>query len=309
MIYRRIVFLIIAISLYTSTANAQDNAAAQWYQVEVLVFANNDPNAALDEQWPQELGLKYPANIVTLSEPLAAIIPDTLNDDPAAALDAETAAPTNIDPTPLKAFVKLPSEQRLLNKEVASVIGQYDFRPLFHQAWRQTINERDESLSIAINGGEAFDDHFELEGSIKISLERYLHIHTDLWLNRFVSNAGEQPLSWPLLPPVPRSVAEQSATDLVFAPVNPEPVAELDDFNAELELPPVTDPLTGANQFLAKQLAHLRDKQYRVDKTIVLRQHRRMRSAELHYIDHPLFGVLIRIDPYDPEALTENNSQ
>lgn len=28
--------------------------------------------------------------------------------------------------------------------------------------------------------------------------------------------------------------------------------------------------------------------------------HRRMRSGELHYLDHPAFGILVRIDPYEP---------
>jgi hypothetical protein len=29
---------------------------------------------------------------------------------------------------------------------------------------------------------------------------------------------------------------------------------------------------------------------------------RRMRSAQVHYIDHPRVGLLVRIDPYTPEA-------
>ena len=29
-----------------------------------------------------------------------------------------------------------------------------------------------------------------------------------------------------------------------------------------------------------------------------MQAHRRMRSGELHYIDHPLMGVLLRIDRY-----------
>lgn len=32
----------------------------------------------------------------------------------------------------------------------------------------------------------------------------------------------------------------------------------------------------------------------------VLRQSRRMRSNELHYVDHPLFGIVAQVTPYDP---------
>ena len=34
-----------------------------------------------------------------------------------------------------------------------------------------------------------------------------------------------------------------------------------------------------------------------------VRQNRRMRSGELHYLDHPRLGVLLRIEPWEPEAL------
>ena len=35
-----------------------------------------------------------------------------------------------------------------------------------------------------------------------------------------------------------------------------------------------------------------------------LREQRRMRSGELHYLDHPKFGILARVDPIQPpEAL------
>ena len=31
---------------------------------------------------------------------------------------------------------------------------------------------------------------------------------------------------------------------------------------------------------------------------------RRMRSSELHYLDHPVFGVLIKVVPYEPEKIS-----
>ena len=41
-----------------------------------------------------------------------------------------------------------------------------------------------------------------------------------------------------------------------------------------------------------------------VDGFMVLDESRRMRSAEIHYLDHPKFGVIVRIDPVlVPEAV------
>jgi hypothetical protein len=31
-----------------------------------------------------------------------------------------------------------------------------------------------------------------------------------------------------------------------------------------------------------------------------MHDHRRMRSGELHYLDHPLMGVLVLVIPYGP---------
>jgi hypothetical protein len=35
----------------------------------------------------------------------------------------------------------------------------------------------------------------------------------------------------------------------------------------------------------------------------VLKAERRMRSGETHYLDHPLFGVVVRLEPLEPEEL------
>ena len=325
--------LIALLLSYSTMVIANTETDPQWYQVEVVVFANNKPDAALEEQWPKELTLKYPERLVTLSQPLQSIETQEEQqtfDEQTSALIEELSEPQAQEESatlpqtsqPLKAFSALEADDMQLLEAATKISQQYDFRPLFHKAWRQTIENRNNATSIAINGGEAYDDHFELEGSIKISLERYLHINTDLWLNQFVSKTGENEPSLMLLPPVPSAVDETNASEQeipFFAPinsfstdnVNPETGEILPEQNApallsdQLQLAPQPDPLTEANQQLERQLALLEDAQFAVEQTIVMRQHRRMRSTELHYIDHPMFGVLIRIDPYEPESAIE----
>ena len=38
-------------------------------------------------------------------------------------------------------------------------------------------------------------------------------------------------------------------------------------------------------------------------RTVVIDESRRMRSNELHYLDHPLFGMVIKITSYEAPAL------
>jgi hypothetical protein len=54
------------------------------------------------------------------------------------------------------------------------------------------------------------------------------------------------------------------------------------------------------------------EKRYVTDRVVSMRQHRKMRSSELHYLDHPLLGLLIQITPYEPpakEALADSEDQ
>ena len=328
--------IIFYLSLVLASSIAiSDEQPKQWYQVEVVVFASNDIESGLDERWPEELGLQYPSNVSHISpaldmiessmaEDIESIASNTTNTQDelqplsqnGANNDNNSHDSTLADTQPLIAFSQLREEQLQLTEAANNIAKQYDFRPLFHKAWRQTIDNRENATSIIITGGEAYDEHFELEGSIKISVERYLHINTDLWLNQFVNKAGSEQPSWPLLPSIPRQIVEANASDIItLAPTQTNSVLPLEtglnnnSSFSDIEQAPVIDPLADANQALETQLAYLEDAQYSVEKTVVMRQHRRMRSKEIHYIDHPLFGMLIKIVPYElplPEDQTES---
>jgi len=49
--------------------------------------------------------------------------------------------------------------------------------------------------------------------------------------------------------------------------------------------------------------APLAEKKYQVDSIVVNQQSRRMRSHEIHYIDHPKFGILVSLIPLDKNTL------
>lgn len=123
-------------------------------------------------------------------------------------------------------------------------------RILWHQRWLQATPERGAAVPVLVQSGERWGPRFELEGTLGLSIGRYLHMHAKLWL--------QEP---PLLPfadaplPVSASDAEPALTD---------------------PLPPFAQP------------------EYRY---MALDEHRRLRSNELHYLDHPRFGVLLLVQP------------
>ena len=273
-------------------AQHSDSHETNWYKVEIFIFANEAGNSAQGELWPSEHRLRYPNNSVQLTIPAEhssqALQFSDNTDSAGTTFSATLNTPENTNPqldsnrgsithTPV-AFEKLTVDQLTLTQQASILAKQNDFRPLFHQAWLQTMEDRDNSLAIIIRGGDPFDDHFELEGTIKLSVERYLHIQTDLWLSRFINAAASEKPNWDTLPKVP---ALEMAN-------NTDPNRLFIDASA---------PFAAINR--QDSFDFIEQRQYRVDSTVVVRQDRRMRSEELHYIDHPLLGVLIKVIPHE----------
>ena len=328
-----------AAGVYAQESNTEE-PQQKWYQIEVLIFSHTLAANGEQETWPKELGLKYPQRIVELKQTAQTEI--LLNDwqqnadtESSPATDSElesegasnnnliedvdtsteannfeqfpsteiTGSDTEVAVAPLlvtlqeQPFTLLDSDQLGFNEIKQQLLKQRGFRQLFHGAWRQPIGARNDSESILIRGGDQFDNHYELEGSISLGLERYLHISTDLWLSTFVSNVGREDHLWPILPKVPIT---SSAAQTSEHSANSNTRESFDDLftNNDIWL---NSSLSFENPFL-----DLDGNDYSIDQTIALRQSRRMRSNELHYIDHPLMGLLVKITAYEfPEAEQE----
>lgn len=347
----RLLFLMILVILYPPLVLSQEKttlvAKEKWYQIELFIYGNNDNLAHEHELWEQYPTLRYPINSQLLSPlPEQEIIPSSTLEYRSQQSLSSTLAPKQQQP-----FALLEKDQLQLNNAVRRVLRQADFRALFHGAWRQIIPNRDEAISIVITGGDRFDNHFELEGTITLGVNRYLHIETDLWLSAFSNKGGLKETTWQALPerPLPVEALEDNPIDYSSAldrSVNFEsdslqgPVSKsAGNINSNIYNTGVT--ATQANNVAVRNgtkteftagmdvrnehsrstvpklrnnpggtlqpqeaLRRLLGNLYSVESIAVLRQKRKMRSNELHYIDHPSMGLLIKITPYqlpDPQ--------
>ncbi len=187
---------------------AESAGKERWFEVELLIFAQPKSETANKEFWPSDITLEYPKNWVELKNPNSASI-DLRRD----------------------AFYLLPDKAHKLTAEKMQLRWSKAHRPLLHEAWRQPVFDKNNAPSILIHAGRQYDDHRELEGSIQLSVSRYLHLQTNLWFTEFARNTDDS--------------------------VSPRP-----------------------------------------NRVTRIQQKRRMRSKDLHYIDHPLVGILILITPY-----------
>jgi hypothetical protein len=135
------------------------------------------------------------------------------------------------------------------------------FTVLSHQSWTQPIGSK--PTSVLIHAGQRHNDRFELEGTLSLTRSRFLHLKTNLWYNVFESRSGESK---------PSGAGFQSNLSTETLSLYPELL------KVERERG-----------------------QHFVARTHLMSQSRRMRSDELHHIDHPLFGVVVRINQFKPK--------
>lgn len=281
-------------------------ADAAIYRVEVLVFANSNPVDEASELWLPPRKLPVPASIRALtpaSEPTAAGN-DTTTSEPQPPVAAGPLLFTELKPYS-------PEFEQAADRMQRS---RY-YRVLAMTAWNQPIPRDATPVAIVIRGGEVFGQHHELEGSISVRRERYLHAHARLWLSRFTDYTGETETTeedWPSLPLLPQppkaeppaieptdvSTETSTSNDVMPAGMLTNDTASADE--------PTGDTDTGAMPADDELDDNWSDLDWfapaRPDRIALLDQSRKMRSGELHYIDHPLFGVIVRVTPVDSGA-------
>jgi hypothetical protein len=150
-------------------------------------------------------------------------------------------------------------------------------RPLAHLAWRQIGLDADKAIPVHITSGDG-QQVFSgeriptLEGTARLHRARYLHLELDLRYFRPDLSA---------LQPTPAAT-----------PSEPEAPAGPPGAGAE--------PTEGLQQPTPRET---------VPMYFRLTESRRMRSREIHYFDHPYFGVIALITPYEPPKATTPPSE
>lgn len=284
-----------------------------WYRVEVVVFAHQRPPAG-DEVWTLAEPA-YPADMVAISPARDEDIkPHTLGQledlmayeqlmadaggnqtetvaaeefmfedksrfsrdpllaesaRPTATMDAEpdeTGVPVLLDDLfrgdfP-DAFRDVTHENPQLSRIAGSLRRSTNYRLLEHLAWRQPLDES--GFPVLIQGGERYNDVYELDGTITVSRSRFLHAQVNLWFTEFA----------PMRPSRRFGRANRDVPDVDQAMLDRYP-----------------ELVAWAEQRDTRAPIH----------THLLSQSRRMRSDTVHFIDHPFFGVVIKVTEFTYE--------
>lgn len=273
--------LLVNVALISQSALAQ-NTGERWYQVELIAFARQSLDQ--QEQWFNNLKLGYPLNWIELKNPNE---PETASNTTINNVDEEISTPTvDLSRSP---FYLLPNTEFKLSHQVSALARHSRFRVLLHQAWRQPMTTARNAPAILIHGGRTYGEHSELAGSITLSVGQLLQINTRLWLTQFEINYGQAPEDWPSLPESPYKLKQAI-------------LAQAEALDTQLLIPDEIDPWSLPPAPLSENATEPAAEAYLPQRIVVMEEERKMRSKELHYIDHPLLGLVIQLTPYTPPA-------
>lgn len=318
---QRSIFSLITCSLLAlSSANLlaapdKQEEQARWYDVELIIFSQTDASYQQDELWTDNVD---PSSMEGVMELRPHGLPqDGMIDSAIAKQDMSPEA---------QAFRTLPRKLLRLTTEYQRLVKSKTYETLVHIGWRQpglaiqdaiavhihkdlikhpddeveakfetavspkgesikkvpsySMDRRGEVVSESLPVEEEPTELSMLDGTIKLILARYLHLDVDLGY-RFETEAE------------------------IVTSIEP-------DISAWLNLNPNKDNLTDIftdtgteTNFEAMEPipdTNTRKMKYQVFR---LQQKRRMRSKELHHLDHPMFGLIALVTPYEFPVVEE----
>ncbi|MCY4471912.1 MAG: CsiV family protein [Kistimonas sp.] len=156
-----------------------------WYQVDVLVFRHANADASAESLPGGSHKHHMPARMVTLKQP-----------SPPCS-DAE-------------AFVALPEASSGLARQAAILRSSPQYQLLWNNSWRMPLQSGTRPVAVSVMASPRAGRHYQLEGALLVSRQRFVHIETRLWFKE--------------INPV-RPLEHILADTPVLAP--PEPVASL----------------------------------------------------------------------------------
>ncbi len=168
------------------------------------------------------------------------------------------------------AFRRLTSAELDMRADAGRIKRASDLELLAHFGWRQPGLAEDQAIPIHLSNrlleapaAGASGEQQRLDGTLTLILSRYLHVKADLLLR--------EPLD---------------ENDTVYQPE----AASTPAGSTEIQDKENADTFAFTPEPMQEQ------PRYRVYR---LQQSVRMRSDEIHYMDHPVFGVVVQVRPYE----------
>lgn len=274
---RLIVLLLLYFPLAVAAAVSEEEDRDRWFDVEILLFTVDNEDAVAMEHWPENPGMSHGDEAIELAP---ALLPDL--EAPGSEDEGQAATP------PVIPYQLLPqAEQHLVAVENKLALSG-DFTPFFHIAWRQPAFSREET-------GGAVHIHWEEQEGIEDSVPE-------------VSDSLTAPPHFPLSTRSELFRSESSRQRAWLDGLITVSVNRYLHFDVDLLYDQAHGEAGQSNFFGLFSLFNGE----RSPHLFRIQQNRRLRSGELQYFDHPRFGMIALVTPYEypqPAVVEEGESE
>lgn len=272
-------FMLLIFVTQGHAAKKQDDM--QWYLVEIAVFSHIDANAIENERWPEDPGTMGKKRLIELipARGDARTNPETEQDKVTgkatekSSIDTQVEQETSIYP---EAFQMLYPDELQLTAKLSQLRRSKNYRLLLHTAWYQPAFETRHKRSVYLH-----DNLRKSNNSYKKTIMPMTDAGpTDGPLNQRLFGTFRLTISrylhahFDMLFRLPQEVTYHEEKEMLQDAVFLLPP----DMEFDYETTPTTT------------MAMIN---YR------LKEARRIKSKEIHYFDHPAFGILLHVTPYE----------
>jgi hypothetical protein len=295
-------YFFMAVLLLVSRTGFTEEAA--WYQVEIIIFSYPKADTSF-EKWPDDPGKPDYSKIINI-----------LESEDYYPYDGEyqkalTLVPSDIRDKVPPLYTQLPKDSLTLVEDAKKIRWSRARKLLLHSSWIQPVYDRKNAPAIQFTLGDQYTVTKPLIAPVAAtSTPQPAPAAATPSTNTIPGvkpDASRDPNSpGATTPAAPAAALPPTGVDVFISETQHEVEGTI-TISVSRYLHVYTD-------FLAHRPEVVADKQdptktQTVIKTYRFKDHRRMRSKELHYIDNPLFGILIYFTPYKlPENKIESSS-
>lgn len=181
------------------------------------------------------------------------------------------------------AFRNEEPQDEAFQQALRSITLSSNYEIMAKASWNQPALDNEQAIPVLFQAGDEYGGYHELEGSITLVVSRYLHLKTNLWLSDYIQKVEMITPWWE----DSNTISGHFGDDDNLA----SDAAELSYQEIDFRNQNYTETVT----------------RYEPVRTVVLNESRRMRSGELHYLDNPMFGILVKVIPYQPEPASDED--
>ena len=292
------------------------SAAAEKYRIEVMMFAYLDENSAREEHWPlleeraaqqalEEEAAIAAALLAAENEETDALAEIGLDSDSMTVVDALGATDSQSEQDQEQETIEEETASSpimvLDTLEFANTVERFAYRSdievIWHQAWVEALDTAETAYPHEITGQiEKENFRIDLSGTISLYRSRFIHIQPDLEVNQEIFTIPDDA-------PVADDITETPEE------TTPESAVQMGQMNSQPEMtsPVMTESLT---QESTPSPAMKVEPEWIPLRAAKIERSRRMRSDEVHYLDHPLLGIVVKVSPWvaSPEEETATDT-